>query len=600
MTKEHSSDQPAADVSLIQLEQASTLQSRVVASCLMTLLAIFVPAGLMLGATTPLRFSAELFWWLSTSIPLVVLNYIYAQFRFSDGLTQTNAGQYLTGYTVIWSLVGLVWTLNAIHQIDFSVDRTVIVGVAMVTMITVGGLMPTTPYRPAYISLASFALVPFSLYTIALGPVSTKVLGLGVLAYYIFCLIVSSRVQKSSNEAFEAVRLRALMDQILAQQTQIERAHVEKTRFLAMSSHDLAQPNNAAGMFISELVKLAKPGTTEAQLLEKLQVCWKSQRAIIEGLTQITRLESGSIQPRLQTTSVVQAVERVLLEFEADQQRLEFNKPALGSNSSTDSSLITSDPALLDRILRNLISNALNYSSKNSTVVLSCESVDNKLLFSVNNQGPAISDSEMARMFNEFYRGGSAKNPNHKGLGLGLAIVKNLTELLNIGLEVSSDEQQGTNFLLKFDKTMDQSVAKSDQQGEMQNEDENLLIAIIDREPAALNMLSVFLSSRGYHVVSGNTIEEVSAGLSRLGTPPDLALIDAESYCQNEQILASDVLRNMSVIVICKNNAAVPKCINTSATNKAQFVSRAELFDQFEQIKSQILNSSGDDAMMKQ
>ena len=116
----------------------------------------------------------------------------------------------------------------------------------------------------------------------------------------------------------------------------------------------------------------------------------------------------------------------------------------------TDDYYIQSDNYLVSIIFSNLISNAIKYSYDNGEIVLQLEKTSTEIIFTVSDNGIGISEQDLNKIFNSFYRSDVSNHPEIKGTGLGLSIVKRLCDLLKLEIAVESNLNQGTKFVLSF------------------------------------------------------------------------------------------------------------------------------------------------------
>ena len=116
----------------------------------------------------------------------------------------------------------------------------------------------------------------------------------------------------------------------------------------------------------------------------------------------------------------------------------------------TDDYYIQSDNYLVSIIFSNLISNAIKYSYDNGEIVLQLEKTSTEIIFTVSDNGIGISEQDLNKIFNSFYRSDVSNHPEIKGTGLGLSIVKRLCDLLKLEIAVESNLNKGTKFVLNF------------------------------------------------------------------------------------------------------------------------------------------------------
>jgi signal transduction histidine kinase len=111
---------------------------------------------------------------------------------------------------------------------------------------------------------------------------------------------------------------------------------------------------------------------------------------------------------------------------------------------------IETDIYLFSIVINNLVSNALKYSDKNAKLAITITEDNNTIECSIIDSGIGIASKDVGKVFNQFFRSNSTEHPEIKGTGLGLSIVKKLCILLNIGIQISSQENVGTAVMLSF------------------------------------------------------------------------------------------------------------------------------------------------------
>jgi len=218
-----------------------------------------------------------------------------------------------------------------------------------------------------------------------------------------------------------------------------ERANQAKTRFLAAASHDLRQPFQAMSLFHHILVsRLQEP--KQVEIARKLGEALTAGNALLNALLDASALEAGNVKPRVVEFPFQEVAERLATEI-ADQaagRGLEFRMVAT-------SALVRSDPVLLERILRNLLVNALRYTQA-GRILLGCRRRGGRLSVEVWDTGPGIAEDQLARIFEEFYRCGTEQQDGARGLGLGLSTVRRMAQMLDHPVTVRSHVGRGTVF----------------------------------------------------------------------------------------------------------------------------------------------------------
>lgn len=220
-----------------------------------------------------------------------------------------------------------------------------------------------------------------------------------------------------------------------------QQADHSKTRFLAAASHDLRQPLQALGLYIAALAQRPLPGDIK-DIVDKIESSLEALEQLLDGLLDISRLDSGAVEAHSMTFPLQSLFSRMSLEFDplAERKGLRFRV------ISTDA-MIRSDPALLERILRNLLSNAIRYT-RSGGVVAGCRRRDGAWRIEIWDSGVGIAPDDQKEIFREFRQLSRGTANERQGLGLGLAIVERLSRLLGLDIEVRSLVGKGSMFAI--------------------------------------------------------------------------------------------------------------------------------------------------------
>lgn len=239
--------------------------------------------------------------------------------------------------------------------------------------------------------------------------------------------------------AVDVTEAALLRDALADAHAEAQRANQAKTRFLAAASHDLRQPFQAMSLFHHTLMaRLDDP--TLRDIATKLGDAMTAGSALLNALLDTSALEAGTVKPRLE-----------VFPFQTVALRLgtEIAGQAVGKGLSlrtvATSALVRSDPVLLERLLRNLLVNALRYT-RTGRILLGCRRRGDRLLVQVWDTGPGIPAAQQERIFDDFFRGDSGTEDGAHGLGLGLATVRRMALLLDHPVSVRSVEGRGTVF----------------------------------------------------------------------------------------------------------------------------------------------------------
>jgi Na+/proline symporter/signal transduction histidine kinase len=302
-----------------------------------------------------------------------------------------------------------------------------------------------------------------------------------------------------------------------AQRARVERelaeAHRDKSRFMAATSHDLLQPINAARLFTASL-QARFDGQATAEL-DHLDRALGRAEQLISSLREIARLDSGRVSPRRETFACADMLQRLHNEFS-----IIAGQKALRLELFTTRRWITSDPHLLERILQNLLSNAIRYTRRGG-VLLGCRYRRDAVVIEVWDSGPGIAEQDRERIFVEFERAARA-GAEEPGLGLGLSIAARTARVLGHDLEVRSWPGRGSVFRLSVPAGQPQAEPRALPRRTTDPQLADRDVLCLDNEASVLAGMSALLQQWGCRV---RTAQNLAQALEGDGAP-DLLLVD--------------------------------------------------------------------------
>jgi two-component system, sensor histidine kinase len=225
-----------------------------------------------------------------------------------------------------------------------------------------------------------------------------------------------------------------------------ERSDRSKSKFLAAASHDLRQPMHALTLFVASL----KPHVLSPagiDLLGKVEHSVDVLGNMFDALLDVSRLDAGIIEPCWEVFSVQNLFAQMALEFNNSAQEKNLQLNILSCKTS-----VYSDPLLLERILRNLLANALRYTEQGS-ITLRAQTRGQILCIEVLDTGIGIASEHAEHIFEEYFQVGNSQRDRKHGLGLGLAIVYRLSKLLQSPVKVESTLGKGSCFSVQVPLT---------------------------------------------------------------------------------------------------------------------------------------------------
>jgi len=241
-------------------------------------------------------------------------------------------------------------------------------------------------------------------------------------------------------------RIRSATLELAGQKDTAERANRAKSRFLAAASHDLRQPLHALALFAADLQRQIRNGTADSlpRLAEQISTSTTMLGELLDSLLDISRLDVVGIKPEIRLFPLGPLFERL-----ANGGR----RPAIDRNLTLrfrpTALWVESDPVMIERIIANLVSNALRYTPAGGCVLVAARQRGDEVLIEVRDNGVGIAQEHQAAIFAEFYQIGNDAREHSKGLGLGLSIVDRLARALNIAVSLNSRLGEGTKFTLR-------------------------------------------------------------------------------------------------------------------------------------------------------
>lgn len=309
-------------------------------------------------------------------------------------------------------------------------------------------------------------------------------------------------------------------DALLEARRDAERANRAKSQFFAAASHDLRQPLHALRLFLGVLAMGQHPPRTR-DLIDKMDQSLKTTEELLNSLLDLARLEAGVIEPSVETVDLAGLLVRLEQVFGIEAEHAGLTLRVVPCRIP-----VRSDPMLLERILRNLLSNALRYT-RHGRVLLGCRRQGDRLRIEVWDTGPGIPPDQMPKIFEEFYQIAPPGHERRQGLGLGLAIVARLAILLDHPVGVRSTPGRGSVFSVTVPvATAGRPPAAETPAPPPAAVFAGTLVAVVDDEPSVLSAMSLTLTSWGCEAVAAETAETLVDRLIARGRTPDLVIAD--------------------------------------------------------------------------
>jgi len=339
-------------------------------------------------------------------------------------------------------------------------------------------------------------------------------------------VIVRAMVLSIRNEnlvsALEARTARLQEQTLAAEQARgaAEGAVRDKTRFLAAASHDLRQPMHA----ISLLVGMLRPraSSSEREVVERLERSVEAMDAQFNTILDLSKLDAGVVRPAVAEFALRSVFDSIDFRFAP---QAAFKKLTLAVFQSR--AIVATDRAVLERLLRNLVSNAIKYT-REGKVLVGCRRRGGRLRIGVWDSGMGIAPENLERVFEEYFQATGSPRDRSEGLGLGLSIVRRLARLLGSEIKVVSALGRGSRFELEVPFA---GYARSALPARAEESTTDAMLAgkyilVIDDEPEVRFGTESVLRQWGCRSASAGSLEEIAALLEGELRFPDAVVTD--------------------------------------------------------------------------
>lgn len=320
--------------------------------------------------------------------------------------------------------------------------------------------------------------------------------------------------------------------QLRARKEEAERANLAKSRFLAAASHDLRQPLHALGLFLSELQQQGLDQRSR-RITERISASAEAMESLLDSLLDISRLDAGVLNPAPTHFDLHACLERIAHGYSAAAQarglRLRLHCPPCRAHT---------DPHLLERIVSNLVSNAIRYTEQGS-VLIACRRRGTRLRIEIRDSGRGIAADEQHIIFQEFVQLDNPERARDKGLGLGLAIVRRLTDLLGLVVELRSAPGRGSVFAIEVPAGTAAEATRAHDDARALGRLDGLVVLLVSEDVPAERTLTDLLTHWGCDMITARRADDAHA-LINDGVGPNLLLVDLDCTANGLQ-LVSDI-----------------------------------------------------------
>jgi signal transduction histidine kinase/CheY-like chemotaxis protein len=322
---------------------------------------------------------------------------------------------------------------------------------------------------------------------------------------------------------------------------QLELANLAKSRFLAAASHDLRQPLHALGLFVAQL-RGHLDAPERDRMVDRIDAAIAGMNELFNALLDISKLDAGVLACDVKEVPIQHLLDRIETTFASAAREKGLKLRVMPCRS-----WVRSDPVLLERVLLNLVSNAVRYTVRGG-VVVGCRRSAGAVRIEVWDSGIGIPQDQQRNVFGEFYRLPGAEQHGARGIGLGLAIVDRLCRLLDHQVELSSRPDKGSRFTVLVPLAevlgaprialLPQRIAEHDRVA-------GALIVVIDDDELVRDGMGRLLRSWGCQVVAATSDKAALTSLAGYDCHPDLVISDYQLAGGKTGFEAVDRLRGV-------------------------------------------------------
>ena len=365
-----------------------------------------------------------------------------------------------------------------------------------------------------------------------------------------------SRVQQFMTAVAAAMDRGRLLEKLKEANAELLDANHHKTVFLANMSHELRTPLNAILGFSELLIDSTNgqfPDATRKRFLEQIHSSGKHLLGLINDILDLSKIEAGQMELRLQMVSVADVVSQVASTVEPlaaqKQIHLEFEAASAGQ--------ILADEGKLKQMILNLVANAIKFTPEGGTVTINGARIVDRLEIVVSDTGIGIAEQDLPRLFMEFQQVDSGTNRKQQGTGLGLALSRSFAILHGGDVRVESELGKGSRFTidLPFEarsphlipKALAESVAKA--AGDLSRP----LVLVVEDDPAAAELLGRQIERAGFRTEIARTGVEAVA-MAKEHKPAaitlDILLPDVDGWEVLTRLKRDEMTSDIPVIVV--------------------------------------------------
>jgi signal transduction histidine kinase/CheY-like chemotaxis protein len=365
-----------------------------------------------------------------------------------------------------------------------------------------------------------------------------------------------SRVQQFMTAVASTLDRARLLEEVRNANARLVEADKHKSVFLASMSHELRTPLNAILGFSELLIDSTNgqfPPETRKRFLEQIHSSGKHLLGLINDILDLSKVEAGQMELRLQVVSVGEIVGQVLTSIEP----LAVQKKVRVEADASSAGEIEADPGKFKQMLLNLLSNALKFTPQGGTVRITARRLPDAVEIDIADTGIGIAESDQARIFQEFQQVDSGVSRQQTGTGLGLSLTKRFAMLHGGEVRVESELGKGSVFTLHMPLVAKRGEKSRSMRGlpvDHVNGNASMpVVLMVEDDPLAAELLARQLDRAGFRteiVTKGSDVVARASALQPAAITLDILLPDLDGWEVLARLKRDETTRAIPVVVI--------------------------------------------------
>jgi len=472
--------------------------------------------------------SAFLLLWYLLFLVLLAARYYQANLYKISALSIDNVHQTLRIFAVLVFISGCMWGVLGLVYVQIDKPVISVVLLMIYTGLVANASATMASVLPLYLLFVSPILIPTAYQFYSFDDQQSYWITALIILYLTVSFINTIRIRAAMRQSillsFENLdlieSLRVENSKTESALENAEQANLAKSRFFAAASHDLRQPLQSLSMFTTTLATNLET-KSQKKIVSHIDNSVRSLEGLFNALLDISTLDAGTLKLRQRHFHLKPLVEDLSVGF----HELTSGKP-LTLKVDVEDHVVHTDPMLLNRIIQNLVENAVRYT-RNGSVTITTKLVDGTVSLSVADTGIGIPEKKRNQIFEEFVQLNNPGRDRNKGLGLGLSIVHRICNLLKLPLNVESEVGKGSIFTVDIELGDCSLVVQQDVRNSVfPSILDDMFVLVIDDEEDILIAMEGLLEVWGCTVMIASSGKEAVQQLIEYESCPDAVITD--------------------------------------------------------------------------